>query len=180
MFAKHNTFPADVLKRHQLVKSISMKQSLIYGGEEQAWDKEDKARKFREEKALEIKNHHTLNVVFSMMVLSKSFQEAHITFGELSFLIPYELFPTYAEPTPCSFIRRSVGEWASGPRRKTPHSASQGGKDRLGCIQYREKSLNTFVAGLRALEARLYVIDFLFQIFSIYIDSASDRSIAIR
>lgn len=131
-----------------------MKQSLIKGGGEQAWDEEDKARKFREEeKALEIKNNHTLNVVFSMMVLSKSFQEAHITFGELSFLIPYELFPTYAEPPPCSFIRRSVGEWASGPRRKTPHSASQGGKDRLGCIQHRDKSLNNFVARMRVLEA---------------------------
>ena len=64
------------------------------------------------------------------MVLSNSFPEsmiAFITFECLLFSSINELFPKYAEPRPYSFIWRSVRVWASGPPRKMPHSASQGG-----------------------------------------------------
>ena len=62
-------FPIDVLKRHQLVKSISMTFVLVRVGKERVWGEEDKARTFyEEEKALEIKNNHTLNVVSSVKV----------------------------------------------------------------------------------------------------------------
>ena len=56
-WAVHKEVAALQLKRHRLVRSISMKQFLIQGGEEEAWGEEDKARTLcEEETALEIKN----------------------------------------------------------------------------------------------------------------------------
>ena len=55
-WAGHQEVAALQLKRHRLVKQISMKSFLVQGGEEEAWSKEDEAVTLREEeKALEIK-----------------------------------------------------------------------------------------------------------------------------
>ena len=56
-WAKHQEVAELELKRHRLVKSISMKSFLAQGGEEEAWAKEDNTGSLREEeKALELKN----------------------------------------------------------------------------------------------------------------------------
>ena len=56
-WAGHQEVAALELKRHKLVKSISMKSFLVKGGGEEAWAREDEAGTLREEeKALELKN----------------------------------------------------------------------------------------------------------------------------
>ena len=56
-WAGHQEVAALQLKRHRLVKQITLKSFLVQGGEEEAWGKEDEAGTLREEeKALELKN----------------------------------------------------------------------------------------------------------------------------
>ncbi|KAK0513324.1 hypothetical protein JMJ35_004310 [Cladonia borealis] len=56
-WAGHKEVAALELKRHQLVRKISMKQFLGQGGEDEAWSEQDTAGTLREEgKALEMKN----------------------------------------------------------------------------------------------------------------------------
>ena len=56
-WAGHKEAAGLELDRHQLLRSISFQHFLKQGGDEQTWDKEDKAKTLREEeKALELKN----------------------------------------------------------------------------------------------------------------------------